>query len=72
MYGVYVALDPQDKMVFEGPFDELMQQVQCKEFMDVSVLKIICKWLLVSQKYGIREAIFLTHHEFHNDTKVFP
>jgi hypothetical protein len=72
MYGVCVALDPQDKMVFEGPFDELMQQVQRKEFMDVSMLKIICKWLLVSQKYGIREAILLTHHDFHNDTKVFP
>jgi hypothetical protein len=72
MYGIYVALNPQDKMVFEGPFDELMQGVRRKEFMDVSTLKIICKWLLVSQKYGIREVIFLTHCDFHNDTKVFP
>jgi hypothetical protein len=48
-------------MIFERPFDELMQQVRRKEFMNVGTLEIICEWLPISQKHETENWLLLTH-----------
>ena len=40
MYFEKVLLDPSDKMVLEHPFDDLMEEVQGKEFMYIGMGKI--------------------------------
>lgn len=47
MYEFQVLLNPGDKVVFEGTFDKLMQDIRGQKFMDVGTWIIIRKWLLL-------------------------
>jgi hypothetical protein len=40
-----VLSDPFYQMVFEGSFDELVQEIRCQEFMNVSACKGVSEWL---------------------------
>jgi len=40
-----VFLDPVHQMILESAFDELMENIRRKHFMDVCTWKVIGKWL---------------------------
>jgi len=43
-----VLPDPCNKVVFEGAFDQLMENIRGQEFVNVCSRKIIGEWLLMT------------------------
>ena len=41
-----VLLNPFNNVIFECPFDELMQKVWSEEFMNISTRKLVSEWLV--------------------------
>ena len=41
-----VLLNPFNDVIFERPFDELMQKVWSEEFMNISMRKLLSEWLV--------------------------
>ena len=46
MFTFKILAHPIDKVIFENPFDELMEEVGGYQFMNVCMGKIVCKWLV--------------------------
>jgi len=42
MLDYQVLIDPGNEMVFESTFDNLMEEIWCKKFMDISTGKVMC------------------------------
>jgi hypothetical protein len=40
-----ILSDPSNKVILEDTFDELMEEIRCKQLMDVGTGKVMGKWL---------------------------
>ena len=38
-------MNPLDQVIFEYTLDELMEDVRCEQFMDISSRESVCEWL---------------------------
>jgi hypothetical protein len=45
VYGLEVLCYPINEMVFEGPFNELVEKVKRQQLMNVSSGEVISEWL---------------------------
>ena len=41
-----IPIDPHNYVVFECPFDYLMEEVGRNQLMDVGSWEVVCKWLM--------------------------
>ena len=68
-----ICIDPQDKVVLECPFDNLMEQIWCQKLMNVSSRKAMCEWLKhFSLECKIKMTTKATYNNISTNSKISP
>jgi hypothetical protein len=76
MFFEQILVNPHYNMILECPFDDLMEQIRCQEFMDVSMRKAMCEWLQESaSEYKFERWVGVLPqclHKFQSHSKASP
>ena len=72
MYLLEVVLNPLDKVIFECAFDDLMEKVGGKEFVNIRAWEPHHEWLRSQSKCAKNIDTVVTYLEVGNDPVIIP